>query len=153
MSSTLRKFSKIPVRTKYLLGISNGAAGSGSNGDLFGTFGASVIRVTNGTFASIGPVATTADISAAIVATGATAAAALTGPALVSKLFKDLGRSITVYDSSLPGDLHTATYRECQLVSGADTEGVPEDSPSYGANYYVRVWSAIGANVAVARTG
>ena len=158
MSSTLRKFSQIPVRTKYLLGILAGAAGTGSNGDLFGTGGASVIRVTNGTFASIGPVATTVDISDAITATGATATAAFIGlvpgpTSLVGKLFKDLGRQVTVYDAALPGDLHIATYRECQLVRGAAVEGVPEDTPTYGGDYYVRVWAADGAGVSVARTG
>jgi hypothetical protein len=159
MSSTLRKFSQIPVRTKYLLGILAGAEGPDTTpGDLFGTGGASVIRVTNGTFASIGPVATTVDISDAITATGATATAAFIGlvpgpTSLVGKLFKDLGRQVTVYDAALPGDLHIATYRECQLVSGAAVEGVPEDTPLYGADYYVRVWAADGAGVSVARTG
>lgn len=159
MSSTLRKFSQIPVRTKYLLGVAAGTDPEADDGALFGTGGASVIRVTNGAFTSIGPVATTTDITAAIVANpGATATAVFTaavpGPTyLGGKLFKDLGRQLTVYDDTLPGDLHIATYRECQLVSGAAVEGVPQGSPTYGADYYVRVWAADGTGVAVARTG
>lgn len=151
MSSTLRKFSQIPVRTKYLLGVGVASPGSGTNGDLFGNDGASVIRMTNGAYQSIGPVATTANITAIAAAVGATITP-VSGD-LTSVLYKDMGRSITVYDASLGGSLHIATYRECQLVKGAATEGVPEDSPLYGADYYVRVWAADGLGVAVARTG
>ena len=157
MSSTIRRFSQIPVRTKYLLGVIKGAAGTGSGGNLFGIGGASVIRVTNGAFTSIGPVATITDISDALIATGASASAVFTDISgtqyLGGKLFKDLGRQLTVYDDTLPGSLHIATYRECQLVSGGAVEGVPEDTPLYGADYYVRVWAADGSGVSIARTG
>lgn len=154
MSSTLRKFSQIPVRTKYLLGVSDVSDGGQLvDGELFGAGGASVIRVTNGAFLSIGAVATTDEITAAAAAAGANIDV-YTGDrgSLLSILFKDMGRSITVYDPA-NGDAHIAVYRECQLVKGVATEGVPEDSPLYGADYYVRVWAADGLGVAVARTG
>lgn len=153
MSSTLRKFSQIPVRVKYLLGIGSTSDPNGSNGDLFGNGGASLIKVTGGTYTAIGPTATTAQITARAAAAGATISAFDADENITGVLFKDLGRQVTVYDSTLAGDLHIATYRECQLVSGADYEGVDGTDAEYSANIYVRVWAADGTGVAVARTG
>ena len=153
MSSVMHKFSQIPVRTKYLIGFGTTADVQGSTGALFGDAGASVIRVTNGAYLSIGAVATTTEITNKALAAGATISAYLPDTLITGVLFKDLGRQVTVYNSALPGDLHIATYRECQLVNGANFEGVPAGAPGYGADYYVRVWAADGTGVAVARTG
>ena len=153
MSSTLRKFSQIPVRSKYLLGIGTTADPNGSNGALFGNGGASLIKVTGGAYTVISPTATTAQITAAAAEVGATISTYLADSDITGKLFKDLGRTVTVYDDTLPGNLHIATYRECQLVLGADYEGVDGSDPEYSANIYVRVWAADGTGVAVARTG
>ncbi|NCY25270.1 MAG: hypothetical protein EBX37_10530 [Alphaproteobacteria bacterium] len=125
----------------------------GTDGEQFGTGGASVIRVANGTFSSIGSLATTAEITAALTAAEETAVVQYCeegGANITGTLFKDLGRTLTVYDATTA--LHVATYRECQLVAGGP-EGVPEDTPTYGADYYVRVWAADGDGVAVARLG
>jgi hypothetical protein len=150
MSSAIRKFSQIPVRTKYLLGFGvTSDASENDNAAVFGDAGASVIRVTNGAFLSIGAITTIADI--ALV--GASIRPYLPSTSITGKLFKDLGRSVTVYDPTVYGDPHIAVYRECQLVNGAANEGVSENSPLYGADYYVRVWAADGTGVAVARTG
>ena len=154
MSSTLRKFSQIPVRTKYLLGILAGAdGGNNTGGDLFGTAGASVIVIDPSVVPP--PVATTTGLTN-LIGTGADAIfTSPDGPTnyLVGKLFKDMGRQVTVYDDALPGSLHIATYRECQLVSGSGSEGVVDSSPYYVANLWVRVWAADGTGVSVARTG
>ena len=64
-------------------------------------------------------------------------------------IFKDLGRSVTSYAPF--GQMFV--YRECQLISGPKVEGVPEESPYYGATYLVRVWSSDGQGVCVARLG
>jgi hypothetical protein len=153
MSSTLRRFSQIPVRTKYLIGFGTTSDVQGSTGAIFGNDGASVIRVTNGAYLSIGAVATTTEITAKALAAGATISAYLPNTLINGVLFKDMGRQVTVYNSALPGDLHIATYRECQLVNGGGSEGVEDADPEYGADYYVRVWAADGTGVAVARTG
>jgi hypothetical protein len=159
MSSTLRKFSQIPVRTKYLLGILAGETGpldasGGTGGNLFGTAGASVIVIL--TPVSLPPVATTAELNTLFVNAGATSSTVndfLSGSSLIGKLFKDMGRQVTVYDAALPGDLHIATYRECQFVSGSGSEGVADAPLYYSATLWVRVWSADGTGVSVARTG
>jgi hypothetical protein len=158
MSSILRKFSQIPVRTKYLLVMADPEAGDNvpTDGERFGVFGASILQVTNGTFLNLTSTNTVAGITAAVTAAGATVTPIVnTLIPLVTytgRLFKDLGRELTVYDPSVAGDLHVATYRECQLVNGAAYEGVV-DADGYGADYYVRVWAADGANVVVGRTG
>lgn len=159
MSSTLRHFSLIPARTKYLLGVTSGNSNlSGPpSSSYLGNSGASVVRIPSSIIDIVGSVATISEVEAARIATGASPFAFApwfndTG-ALIGKLFKDLGRSLTIYDSTLDGDLHITTYRECQYINGPTTEGVPQSEPTYGGNYWVRIWSADGIGVAVARTG
>jgi hypothetical protein len=151
MSSTLRKFSQIPVRTKYLLLVSPSVEPESdiSNGDLFGTGGVSIVRVTGTSIRGIGPTATVDQITMYATEYGADMIAYATE---AGTLFKDMGRQLTVYDSTIDGDLHVATYRECQSVAGSASEGVIENT-LYGANYWIRVWAADGSNVVVARTG
>lgn len=69
------------------------------------------------------------------------------------ELLKDLGRQVTLINTD---GVHVALYREVQRVNGADTEGVgglvdPADGP-YGT-FFVKVWSADGQGVKVARLG
>jgi hypothetical protein len=65
---------------------------------------------------------------------------------LSSSLLKDLGKTITIYDSTTK--LHIEVYSRVQLVNGINTEGV---GGSYNT-FYIKTWSAIG-DVDVARTG
>lgn len=153
MSSTLRKFSQIPVRTKYLLVVADVVEPETdiSNGDLFGTGGVPIVRASGDSIRSVGVggVATTVQITEYAATVGATLDAYTTE---AGTLYKDMGRTLTVYDDTLDGNLHVATYRECQIVLGSGSEGVPV-LPLYGATYWVRVWAADGTGVAVARTG
>jgi hypothetical protein len=150
MSSARRVPSQIGVRVKYLIGVGTAACGTdGPVGTEFGAGGASVIRVDNGLFTSIESVATPAQITAAVGENYAVQYCG-EGESIVGTLFKDMGRSLTVVDATTGA--HIALYRECQLVAGGP-EGVPEDTPTYGADYYVRVWAADGTGVAVARLG
>lgn len=152
MSSARRFPSQIGARVKYLIGVGSTAdvGLAEAVGDSFGADGASIIRVENGTFSSIGSLATTDEITAAVSAASASVSLYRADSNITGTLFKDLGRTLTVYDATTA--LHVATYRECQLVAGGP-EGVPEDTPTYGADYYVRVWAADGSGVAVARLG
>jgi hypothetical protein len=67
-------------------------------------------------------------------------------------LLKDLGRSVILTNAA---GAHLARYRQVQRVNGATTEGVGPaiglDGP-YGC-FFVKVWSADGTGVLVARTG
>lgn len=64
-------------------------------------------------------------------------------------IFKDLGRSFTLYEA---GE-QVLIYRECQYVNGPTVEGVSENAPFYSGTYLVRIWSADGYGVPVARLG
>ena len=151
MSSALRSPSQFGVRVKYLIGLGLVACGNdGPAGAQFDVSGASVIRVTNGLFTSIETVATPAQITDAAADAISVQYCVEGAQSIAGVLFKDMGRSLTVVDATTGARI--ALYRECQLVAGGP-EGVPEDSPAYGANYYVRVWAADGKGVAVARLG
>lgn len=67
-------------------------------------------------------------------------------------LLKDLGRSVTLTDST---GKHVALYHQVQRVNGIASEGVgpagSADGP-YGC-FFVKVWSADGEGVYVARVG
>ena len=64
-------------------------------------------------------------------------------------LFRDLGREIVVYDDENDtGSLHRDVFRECMRVENANAEG---NDGSY--SIWVKVFSAQGLYVAVARTG
>jgi hypothetical protein len=69
----------------------------------------------------------------------------------VNRLYKDLGREIVVYDDAIPGSLHRDVYRECLYMNGAESEGA--DGTRANASIFVKVFSAYGSRVDVARTG
>ncbi len=152
MSSTLRKFSQIPVRTKYLLVASNPIGQQGpplpnfvfATASIIGPFTASNYQP----YTEVGSVRTLAELTT-IYGAG-TVISTVIGTDKIGDLFKDMGRALTIVDAS--GN-HLSTYRECQLVNGGGSEGVIDNSPLYNATYYVRVWAADGSGVAVARTG
>lgn len=69
---------------------------------------------------------------------------------IVGALFKDLGRQLLIKNAA---GAHLALFRQVQWVSGDEsTEGVGGSAPSWNC-LFVKVWSAAGTNVCVARTG
>lgn len=135
MSSVLRHIAQIPVRTKYLLSVASFDPSGVEAAD------AAAFSLTGSWPVTLGTIAMPASVvndNAAAVAISATGV-----------LYRDLGRQIVVVDDF---GTHLAVYREVQLVSGVDSEGVSGSFPGYGC-LFVRVWGADGLNVNVARTG
>ena len=126
MSSLLRAPAQIPVRTKFLLGLSTLAAGADA-------FTSPAFTVDAGRSVTDVMTATTLDAAAA--------------PAGIAngRVYRDLGRQVTVVDASRR---RVAVYRCVQEQLNAATEGVQN-----GTDLYVRVWAADGSNVNVARLG
>ena len=57
------------------------------------------------------------------------------------KLFKDLGRQIVIYNSTVPTFPHVAIMRQVMLVNGANIEGI-SDVPPFATNlYYICTWN------------
>ena len=138
MSSARRAPSQIGVRVKYLIGI-NGSVNEDASGVAIN--GVPAIILPEGTYP--GAVATAAEVEGIADYDNYI-------PPSAGDLYKDMGRSITVVDAD--GN-HLALYRNVQIVSGPGSEGVPDNSPSYDANIYLRIWAADGLNVLVARLG
>jgi hypothetical protein len=141
MSSTLRTVAQIPPRIKYLQAVADGDTDSDTVTD-DACFG---FTCTEGAF------------SESVVPTGSAAqglATAISGFGQASyntgDHFKDLGRQLVIYDARTK--LHVAIFRQVLGVNGVDTEGVGAVPPS-GEALYVKVWSATGGGVRVARTG
>ena len=149
MSSVTKSFSQIPVQTKFLTCFKD-ISGAETAGAGVGADGYAAFILDSGEFLNITSIATQDDVENAAgfaVRGGGGNANQLSA----GQLFKDLGRQITVL-SNTDAATHLALYRQVQLVSGATTEGVPDDA-AYSANIYVRVWAADGQNVRVARLG
>jgi hypothetical protein len=136
MTSNIRSLSQIPVRTKYLLVVTDRDLGQTERAIV----ASSVFSLTAG--ANPGSL-----IASTTALTGYVEVAATAG-----QLYKDLGRQITVVDTLGEGAEVLAVYRQVQLMNGAGSEGVANNA-TYSANLYVKVFSADGLNVIVARTG
>jgi hypothetical protein len=138
MSSVGRQFSQIDVRVRYFIGL---GAGSFTEGSVVSDESSAIIL--NSDAAYPGATGLAADLDDIFDDTGL--------QPLSGKLYKDMGRSITVIDSD---GKHVSLYRNVQLVNGSGSEGVGGSSPSYQANIYLLVWSAANPDhVAVARVG
>jgi hypothetical protein len=125
MSSISASFAQVGVREKYLLVTSAATA---------------VSAATTGAY-------TTTALDDLVTVTAF--ADANTASALVAaELYRDMGKTLTVYDPST--NLETEKLVLAQLMSGASTEGVSSAS----VVKYIRVWAADPANkVYVARVG
>ena len=134
----LRAYSQIPVRAKYLLAVAD--ASGGSTDDVIGE-NVKAFSTAPGEYMGIGAISTIEDISAA--------ADVAVYDISAGDLFKDLGRQTTVYGAD---HSHLAVFRQVQKVEGAGTEGVCAAADRC-ATIYVKVWSANGNGVVVARTG
>ena len=107
----------------------------------FRTFG-TCIGYTLNTNSTSSPIMTDDDFIAAFTAT------ASFGPNL---LLKDLGRQITVYDTTVPGSAHIAIFRQVMEVLGPLDEGISTNIA------YICTWGdgsgGVFAVAPVARTG
>lgn len=117
MSSVLRHYSQVPVRTMYLRVVAAPTRQDEAISFEAGYPGAIVES----------PISS----SVIVVAQG--------------QLLKDLGRSVMVVNAD--GD-HLALYREVLRMENAAAEGVGPTPP-----FFVKVWSADGLGVIVARLG
>ena len=61
-------------------------------------------------------------------------------------LYRDLGKQLTIIDPTTKA--HLASFRLARLQNNAAAEGI-----GGGPNTWIKVWSASGLGVAVARTG
>jgi len=124
MSSILANFSQVGPREKYLLVTTAAAVGAGTTAAY-----------------------TTTPLEASVMVSEFDAAK--TGSALLlTQLYRDLGKTLTVYDPAT--NLETEKFVLAQLMSGASTEGVSSAS----VIKYIRVWAADSAkHVVVARIG
>jgi len=136
MSSTLRMVAQIPSRIKYLAAV---AAGSTTN-----------IDPTNASCFGLQFTTLSAIPSESLVAytSGDTYGDSTGFDYAAGDLMKDLGRQLVFYDADTKE--HLAIFRQVQLVRGAAEEGVPA---TYPVATFVKVWSAAGTGVRVARTG
>lgn len=130
MSSVQSAFAQVGPREKYFVGTAVVATGT------------ALVPTGNAAAGGVDTSVSDADFVAPLVTAGATA---------VGALYRDLGRTVTVYgDASL---LAVEKYQKVALVNGPDTEGNDADAAAAG-DLYVRVWAADPAKkVGVARVG
>ena len=140
MSSATSSFAQKSGRTKFLIGVTGGRT-EGDNTWLSAlTFNSPLPTIPQSV---IGRTAFNAlEVSSYDISVGT--------------LFKDLGRQIVVVeDRTTEGDgakgLHRNVFRECMLVNGATSEGITGNEED--VRVWVKVFSAQGLYVAVARTG
>lgn len=128
MSSALRSFSQIPVRSKFFIAI-DGVSGNDLSGD-------SVVDGISWPYSedSIIDVSQLVDLSQATVSKG--------------DIFRDLGRQVLV----VSGSTHVALYREAMPQKGVGSEGIDSATMPNGS-VWLRVWAANGSGVKVARLG
>jgi len=138
MTSVLRRVDQIPPRIRYLLVVADPLMDISTN---YSSPGVSAFTVPQGTF---GPIDQIADGPLAPTAT-------FVSPS-VGTLYRDLGRSLYVYDQLGAGGLQLAIYRQVMRVNGVSSEGVPQTMMS-GPSLYIKTWAASGEGVIVTRTG
>jgi hypothetical protein len=127
MSSALRSFSQISVRSKFLVAIAADVSGASASE-------CSAISLDASWPFEIGTIAAAADVDAAGSQVDYAA----------GDLFRDLGRQIMIVDAM---GAHVALYREAMPQGDAATEGVS------AAPVWLRVWAANGVGAHVARLG
>lgn len=137
MTSVLRRVDQIPPRIRYLLTV---AGATGSTGTLISNV--SAFTVPQGTFGPIDQIQNNITLSVSATPIFPT----------VGSLYRDLGRSLYVYDVLGAGGLQQAIFRQVMPVSGPTSEGVPT-SIFAGPSTYVKTWTATGQGVIVVRTG
>jgi hypothetical protein len=140
MSSVTSSFAQKSGRSKFLVGVTSGQT-SGQNTWLSAfTFDSPLPTIPQSVIGR--EVFNAYSVSSVSISAG--------------NLFKDLGREIVVVeDRTTEGagstSLHRNVFRECMRVNGATSEGIDGDEED--VRVWVKVFSAQGQYVAVARTG
>jgi hypothetical protein len=129
MSSALRSFSQISVRSKFLVAIAEDVSGASASE-------CSAISLDASWPFEIGTIAAAADVDAAGTKVDYAA----------GDLFRDLGRQIMIVDEV---GAHVALYREAMPQASDANEGINYSTPSV----WLRVWAANGVGAHVARLG
>jgi hypothetical protein len=129
MSSALRSFSQIPVRSKFLVAIAADVSGATASE-------CSAITLNAAWPYDIGTIVAAADVDAAGTQVDYAA----------GDLFRDLGRQIMIVDDM---GAHVALYREAMPQANAEAEGIA----TIGGSVWLRVWAANGVGAHVARLG
>lgn len=138
MTSVLRRYDQINPRVRCLLVVAAPIFDVSLN---LSSGGVTAFTVPQGTF---GPVDTIQDGS--LASYGATLQALTIGT-----LYRDMGRSLYVYDVLGAGGTQVAIFRQVKLMyNGYGSEGIYSWT---GPSVYVKVWSATGFGVAVSRVG
>ena len=144
MASAMRSYAQIPARTKFLIvtfapsnDISDGPAPSD---DRVVAFDISSTAHLNGTFFTDAAISATTGYTPLNVSIPEYEAALDAG-----RLYRDLGKQIVIVDAN---NNHVAYFRLVRLQNGVSSEGIGSDH-----NIWMKVWSASGEGVAVARTG
>lgn len=139
----MRTIAQIPAQVKYLLVVLG--PDTGSNIDLMNPTAADcyAFSCNEGTFSGSHLSSQTANTELSAPGTNAAGIDLEQGT-----LYKDLGRQIVIYDPDT--HLRLAIFREVQEVDGPLSEGVPDNYPTAR---FIKVWSASGAGVYVARQG
>ena len=138
MSSALRAPSQIGAREKFLIGVRAFDSSGGVAPENATTAGFSV---TASATVGNGGIYTSAEVQAL-----AGYSSNIPNIAVGTSLFRDLGKELVVIDAN---EKHLARFRLAAPVSNAFAEGLPTTP----ANVWLKVWSAAGTGVAVARTG
>lgn len=154
MSSSLRSPSQIDVRSKFLRvvrSVPENSVDVETQGAKFGPSGAPILECKPNSVSLYPLLAPTVliDQITEIITTAGNDPQIIAGDSALDFIFKDMGRTITVFDTS--GN-HISTYCECQRIGDSVYEGVMNEI-LYNATYLVRTWAASGLNVAVARLG
>ena len=135
MSSVTSTVAQKPRSSSFLVGVTNGYTGGGIAYSSAFTLPASVTIPKS--------VLTRSELEA--ISGGQTV------EIQTQNLYRDLGREIVVYLDDVVGSPHRNVYRECQRMNVEKTEGADGDYED--ASIFVKVFSARGAAVAVARMG
>lgn len=137
MTSVMRVPSQIGAREKFLIGV---RTFDSSGGVAPADVSCGGFSITASASVGNGGVYTSADVSGFA---GYSSNIVTITPGM---LFRDLGKELVVIDTD---EKYLARFRLAAPVSNAFAEGLPVPP----ANVWLKVWSAAGTGVAVARTG
>jgi hypothetical protein len=130
MTSVLRRYAQTDPKTGFFTGFSNTVSISGGGGNL-----AIVITVWRDISGQLSD--SIMDISGFNLAFAPTVNTIIN----TTPLYKDLGRQIVIYNSTVPTFPHVAIMRQVMLVNGYNIEGI-SDVPPFATNlYYICTWN------------
>lgn len=138
MTSVLRRYDQISPRIRYFLVTQTPMFDVSKN---LSSGGVTSFTVPQGTF---GPIDTIQDGS--LASYGATL-----NPLGIRQLYRDMGRSLYVYNILGAGGTQVSIFRQVKLMyNGYGSEGILNWT---GPSVYIKVWSATGNGIVVSRVG